>query len=123
MTLEDNKAYWQQFFTVDTVTLEDVLPQFYPINYRIADWILSYGWFPGIFLLGLVLVFGVLLAGISFKIRNRLFYVLGNFGFRFGWFGSLPLVSEGMVSGVVNAILLGLVLSVYRYDLVTKEGL
>lgn len=122
------------------MTLEDVLPQFYPINYRIADWILSYGWFPGIFLLGLVLVFGVLLAGISFKIRNRLgklvafagsiclllqilFYVLGNFGFRFGWFGSLPLVSEGMVSGVVNAILLGLVLSVYRYDLVTKEGL
>ena len=140
MTLEENKAYRQQFFTVDTVTLEDVLPQSYPANYRIVCWILAYGWLPGLLLLGIVLAFAALLVGISFRIRNRLgrlvafagsiclvlqvlFYVLGNFGCRFGWFGSLPFVSEGVVSGVVNGILLGLVLSVYRYDLVTEERL
>ncbi len=137
-TLEEMEAYLNQFYQEDTVTLENILPQHYQNNYRIAYWILKYGWLPAILLMGAMAVFGALLLGVSFHIRNRLgrlvafagsicliiqylFYFLGNFGYQFGWFGTLPFVSEGKTGILVNAVLLGLVLSAYRYDLVMEE--
>jgi hypothetical protein len=35
----------------DVKTLEDILPEHYQTNYRIAYWILKYGWMPSIALL------------------------------------------------------------------------
>lgn len=137
-TLEEMEAYLNQFYREDTVTLEEILPQHYQNNYRIAYWILKYGWLPALLLMGAMAVFGALLLWVSLHIRNRLgrlvafagsiclivqylFYFLGNFGHQFGWFGTLPFVSEGKMSILVNAVLLGLVLSAYRYDLVVEE--
>lgn len=137
-TMEEMEAYLRQFYQEDTVTLEDILPQHYQNNYRVAYWILKYGWIPALLLMGAMAAFGALMVWVSFHIRNRLgrlvafagsiciiiqyvFYFLGNFGHQFGWFGTLPFVSEGNVSIVVNAVLLGLVLSAYRYDLVMEE--
>ena len=137
---EKNMEYLLQFLDSENVTLEDVLPQSYHNNYRIAYWILKYGWLSGLLLMGAIAVFCVLLVRVSFRIRNRLgrlvafagstclliqyiFYVLGNFGHQFAWFGNLPFLSEGIVSIGVNGILLGLVLSAHRYDLVMEEKL
>lgn len=140
LSFEENKEYLDQFISLETVTLEDTLPQHYHNNYRIAYWILKYGWIPGLLLLGSIAAFGILLIRVSIRIRNRLgrlvafagsiclliqylFYILGNFGHQFAWFGNLPFLSEGIVSITVNGILLGLVLSAYRYDLVMEEKL
>lgn len=50
-----------------------------------------------------------------------LLYTAGNFGYQFGMFTTLPFVSEGKLSSIVNMTLAGLVLSAYRYDRVTNE--
>jgi len=120
------------------LTIEDILPQHYLNNYRIAYVIIKYGWAVGIlFLAGLVGMI-VLLFYTTYHIRNRLgflmafgssmvltmqivFYTLGNFGYQLGMFPNLPFISEGMVSVIVNMMLAGLILSAYRYDRVIKE--
>lgn len=118
--------------------IEDILPQHYLNNYRIAYVIIKYGWAAGIlFLAGLAGMIGLFFYT-TFHIRNRLgflmafgssmvltmqivFYVLGNFGHQFGRFPNLPFISEGTVSIAVNMTLAGLILSAYRYDRVVKE--
>lgn len=122
----------------ESPTLEDVLPQHYLNNYRIAYVILKYGWGMGVVLLALLAALSGALFATTFRIKNRLgfllafgnslllslqmvLYVAGNFGYQFGKFGNLPFISEGRVSVVVNMILAGLVLSAYRYDRVTDE--
>lgn len=50
------------------------------------------------------------------------FYVLGNFGFQYATFPNLPLISEGRISIIFNMLLLGLILSAYRYDHVVEES-
>lgn len=135
-TLESYVEYRMQF--LDELELTDVLPQHYHNNYRIAWWILRYGWIPGIFLTLLLCgAYGLLLAA-AFRIRNRLgrsvalvgglavwmqflFYLLGNFGCQFGMFGNLPFVSEGLASITGSALTAGLILSAYRFDTVVAE--
>lgn len=91
------------------------------------------------------IVFLAVLAGLigllfytTFRIKNKLgfymafgssmvlslqilLYTAGNFGYQFGMFTTLPFVSEGKLSSIVNMTLAGLVLSAYRYDRVTNE--
>ena len=136
ITLEKHVSYKMQF--ADDITLEDILPQHYLNNYRIAFWILKYGWFVASILLTLVLATQVAMIYISFKIHNRLgkivsiagsitlavqnlFYILGNFGYQFGSFGNFPFVSEGWMSITGTMLIAGLVLSAYRFDTVIKE--
>lgn len=135
-TLENYVRYRMQF--LDQPELRDILPQHTLNNYRIAWWILNYGWIPGITLTLLLVVAYVMLFVTAFKIRNRLgritalagstaigiqflFYLLGNFGFQFGMFGNLPFVSEGIVSITGSTLMAGLVLSAYRFDTVVTE--
>ena len=118
--------------------LEDILPQHYHNNYRIAYWILKYGWIPGLLLLALVFLTQGVMFATAFRIRNRLgrlvaiagsmtfgiqnlFYLLGNCGCQFGAFGNLPFISEGWVSITGTMVMAGLVLSAYRYDTVVRE--
>lgn len=135
-SFESHIDYQKQF--LDTPRLEDILPQHHINNYRIAWWILRYGWIPGLLLTGLVLASCIFMFVTSFRIKNRLgrvvafgssmalsiqtaFYLLGNFGFQFGAFGNLPFVSEGLVSITGTMIMAGLVLSAYRFDTVITE--
>jgi len=122
----------------DYEKMEDVLPQHYLNNYRIAYVILKYGWGVGVtFLAGLAGLIGLLFFS-TFRIKNRLgffmalgsslvltiqilLYIAGNLGYQYGMFTNLPFISEGTVSITVNMILAGLVLSAYRYDRVTDE--
>lgn len=135
-SLEDYVEYRMQF--LDEPKLPDILPQHYHNNYRIAWWILQYGWIPGIVLtLFLCMAYGILFLT-TFRIRNRLgrivalsgslgigiqflFYLLGNLGCQFGMFGNLPFVSEGLVSVTGSALMAGLILSAYRFDTVVTE--
>lgn len=120
------------------ILLEDILPEHYHNNYRIAYWILKFGWLPATILILIVLsTYGMLLYAVS-KIRNKMgkvlayssasclvfqavLYFFGNFGYQVGWFTNLPFISEGIYSITVNMILAGLVCSAYRYDKVIKE--
>lgn len=52
---------------------------------------------------------------------QTILYILGNFGFQYCAFPNLPLLSEGRISMVFNMVLIGFILSAYRYDLVTAE--
>ena len=121
-----------------SITLEDIMPQHYQNNYRIAYWILKYGWFPTIILLGIIGSAYAMLVKMVCRIRNKMgkvlafscvvtlalqvvFYLLGNFGYQFGWFCNFPFISEGLCSITTNMILVGLACSVYRYDRVVKE--
>lgn len=125
-------------YTKENVTLTDILPQHYHNNYRIAYWILAYGWIPGLLLLAFVLGLYILLFIITGKIKNKLgktlalgcsvclsaqmlFYLMGNFGHQYGSFSTLPFISEGVCSITTNMFLGGLVLSAYRYDHVIRE--
>jgi cell division protein FtsW (lipid II flippase) len=122
----------------DVKTFEDILPQHYQNNYRIAYWVLKYGWIPSIVLLLIVLAAYGMLIRMVVKIRNKigkvlslscslalglqfLIYVMGNLGFQFGWFCNLPFISEGNSSIITNMIFVGLACSAYRYDKVFKE--
>lgn len=120
-------------YDVDDVTLENILPQHYLNNYRIAYVILKYGWCAGVLFLAALALTIVTMFHVTMQIKNRLgfalalsasvlitlqiiFYVLGNFGYQFGTFCNLPLISEGIMSVTVNMILIGLIISTYRYD-------
>jgi hypothetical protein len=130
--------YKMQFVEPEEIRLEHILPQHYQNNYRIAYWILKYGWLPSAILIGIIVAaYGMLIRIVSL-IKNKMgkvlafssvtalilqtvLYFLGNFGYQFGWFGNLPLISEGLCSITTNMILVGLVCSAYRYDKVIKE--
>lgn len=122
----------------DKPQTEDILPQHYLNNYRIAYVILKYGWAVGIVFLGGLAALAGMLFYTTFRIKNKLgfllaigsstalsaqtvLYVLGNFGHQLGMFPNLPFSSEGAVSSVVNMTLAGIVLSAYRYDRVIHE--
>ncbi len=131
--------YRMQFVELEEIRLEHILPQHYQNNYRIAYWILKYGWLPSAILIGIIVVaYGMLIRMVSL-IKNKMgkvlafssaialilqtsLYFMGNFGYQFGWFGNLPLISEGLCSITTNMILIGLVCSAYRYDKVIKEA-
>lgn len=117
----------------NTVALWDILPQHYANNYLLAVSILRFGWLFGIALLAAVAAFYAVLFSCIYKIRGALagavafhcglcllfqslFYILGNFGFQYGSFTNLPLISEGRLSIMVNMLLLGFIFSAYRYD-------
>lgn len=134
--LEKHVAHSMQH--LDEPELKDILPQHYKNNYRIAWWILKYGWIPAICLIAVIAATQLVMFWTAFRIRNRLghlvaiagslelmiqnlFYLLGNFGHQFGAFGNLPFVSEGWVSITGTMIMAGLVLSAYRFDTVVKE--
>lgn len=120
------------------VTLNDILPQHYHNNYRFAFWILNYGRIPAIILILLVMgIYGVLFF-VTSKIHNKLghilalsctisltvqmmLYLLGNLGYQYGYFSTLPFISEGLCSITTNMILVGVILSAYRYDKVIRE--
>lgn len=120
------------------VTLNDILPQHYHNNYRFAFWILNYGRIPAIILILLVMgIYGVLFF-VTSKIHNKLghilalsctmslavqmmLYLLGNLGYQYGYFSTLPFISEGFCSITINMILVGVILSAYRYDKVIRE--
>jgi len=134
----DAEDFYRPIIRKEHPGIEDILPQHYLNNYRIAYVIVKYGWAAGIlFLAGLGGMAGLCFYT-TFRIRNRLgflmafgssmvltmqiiFYILGNFGYQFGMFPNLPFISEGIVSIVVNMTLAGLILSAYRYDRVIKE--
>lgn len=125
------------YYTRDTVTQWDILPQHYHNNYLIAVCILMFGWLPGIAFVGVILMFYLFLFSCIRKIYGELaatlafccgqcllwqtiFYVLGNFGYQYCTFPNLPLVSEGRFSIIFNLILLGMIYSAYRYDHVVE---
>lgn len=120
-------------YDIDDVTLENILPQHYLNNYRVAYVILKYGWCAGVLFLAALALIIVTMFRITMQIRNSLgfalalsgsvlitlqmiLYTLGNFGYQFGMFCNLPLISEGTMSVTVNMILIGLIISAYRYD-------
>lgn len=130
--------YKMQFVDEATITLEDILPQHYQNNYRIAYWILKYGWLPAIFLLSIIGATYIVLMKMAGRITNKMgkvlafsclaalilqfvFYFLGNIGYQFAWFCNFPFISEGVCSITTNMILAGLACSAYRYDRVIKE--
>jgi hypothetical protein len=121
-----------------TVSLEEILPQHYHNNYRFAYWILKYGYLPGVLpILMVISLFGIMFV-VTGKIRNKLghtlaltcsvclssqmlLYLLGNLGYQYASFSTLPFISEGLCSITTNMILVGCVLSAYRYDRVIRE--
>lgn len=127
-------------FDESNVTLWDILPQHYHNNYRIALCILLFGWLAGAVVLAAVGGFYLLLFACIRKIRGRLafslscccgiclamegiLYILGNFGYQYASFTSLPMIAEGRISIVVHMAMLGLVFSAYRYDRVAPRYL
>lgn len=135
-SLKNHVEYKMQY--ADNLELEDILPQHYLNNYRIAYWILKYGIVSALVPVLLIIETQIAMFWVAFKIKNRLgrltavagcfaftiqnmFYFLGNFGFQFGKFGNLPFVSEGLVSITGTMVMAGLILSAYRFDTVVKE--
>ena len=83
-------------------------------------------------LVAALLLFYVLLFSCILKIRGILasslafccgqcllwqgvFYLLGNFGYQYGTFPNLPMVSEGRISILFNMLLLGMIFSCLLY--------
>ena len=133
---ERHVEYEMQF--LEEPSLRNILPQNYLGNYRVSWWILRYGWVPALFLTALVLALPILALGTAFCIKNRLgravafsgglvftvqtmIYLIENFGFQFGAFSNFPFVSEGIVSITGSAVLAGMILSAYRFDIVIDE--
>lgn len=127
------------YFDESNVRLWDILPQHYHNNYWIALCILLFGWLAGAVFLAVIGGFYLLLFGYIQKIRGNLafslscccgicllmegiLYTLGNFGYQYASFTSLPLVSEGRISILVHMALLGFIFSSYRYDRVMPEA-
>lgn len=117
--------------------VEAVLTQYYYNNYRIAYWILKYGWILFLMILAAIvyacyimmdmviniqneLGYSIALACSIYLILEILFYLVGNFGYQFGNFGVMPFISEGVVGCIGNAVLTGIIISIYRYDKVSK---
>ncbi len=133
-----NRVYLEEHWQYASKELTDILPQHYHNNYRIAYWILHYGWGPGIFLLLCVAGVYALMLKLILRIHNPMgkaistacficlagqavLYAAGNFGFQFGWFTAFPFISEGNVSIVMNMMLAGLIASSYSYDHAISE--
>ncbi len=132
------KDFKMPSYIEEKTQIEDILPQHYLNNYRIAYVIIRYGWVAGcLFLAGLAGLIALLFYT-TFQIKNRLgfllafgssmalsmqilIYILGNFGHQLGNFPNLPFISEGIVSIIVNMTLAGIILSAYRYDRVIGE--
>lgn len=125
-------------YDITNVTLEDILPQHYHNNYRVAYWILDYGWFPATVIFAFMMGLYGMLYVVTNRIKNKLghilafscsvcltvqmlLYLFGNMGYQYGWFSTLPFISEGLLSITTNMILVGLILSAYRYDSVITE--
>ena len=121
----------------DSVTnkdfLKDTLPQYYNKNYRIAYWIIKYGWIIGGALIVGVAAFYISLTVMTARIKNQMakmlsiscsvclmlqsiLYLLSNFGYLYGNSVNLPLISDGLCSIIANIMLFGCVLGAYRYD-------
>ncbi|SHM66785.1 cell division protein FtsW, lipid II flippase [Anaerosporobacter mobilis DSM 15930] len=113
--------------------IKDTLPQYYNKNYRIAYWIIKYGWIIGGALIAVVAAFFISLTVMSARIKNQLakmlsiscsiclllqfiFYLLSNLGYLYGNSVNLPLISDGLCSIIVNTILFACILGAYRYD-------
>ena len=129
-----SEHHWIPFpYDKSEVTLWNILPQHYANNYLLAVSILQFGWLAGMLLLAVIAVFYVILFSCILRIRGALagavsfhcglcllfqsvLYILGNFGFQYGSFPNLPMVSEGRFSILVNMLLLGFILSACRYD-------
>lgn len=120
------------------IELTDILPQHYHNNYRIAFWILKYGWVPGLLMLGGVLMLYLFMFRLVRDIHNPLgktvslscalflamqavLYAAGNFGFQFAWFPAFPFLSEGLASISTNMVLAGMIASAYSYDHAVEE--
>ena len=127
-------------YPLDNVTLWDILPQHYHNNYRIAVPILLFGWLAGFALIAALGLFYLLIFSYINRIHGQLasslafccgqcllwqgvFYVLGNLGYQYASFPNLPLVSEGRLSIVFNMLLLGLIMSAYRFDHIIDDPL
>jgi hypothetical protein len=125
-------------FDQSSVTLWDILPQHYHNNYLIAVTMLLYGRLFGVLLVGIMAGFYLVLFACIRAVRGKLafslacscgfcllgqslLYVLGNLGYQYANFTSLPMISEGRISMVFNMALLGFVFSAYRYDRVVEE--
>ncbi len=119
--------------TEEQTIWEDSLPKYYQIDYRVTYWILKYGIFPALLLLGIVFGLYIILWDTICKINNKtnrllasscffclilqfILYLAGNFGFQLGWFCNFPIISEGVSSITVNSIFIGIILTFYRYD-------
>ena len=128
-------------YTAEDVTLRDILPYHYTY-YLSAVGIILFGWLPGLLLIGMVVLFYLLLFRYILRIHGHLasslafscgqcllwqgiLYLLRNFGYGylFGSFPSLPLISESNINIIFNMVLLGLIFSAYRYDHVMDEPL
>lgn len=142
---EKSDALWDQGYLpryinyqADDVTLWDILPQHYHNNYLITVSIFLFGWLPGLALIGVIGLFYLFLFSCIARIHGHLasslafccgqcllwqgiFYLLGNFGYQYASFPNLPLVSEGKLSIVFNMLLLGMIISAYRFDHVIEE--
>ena len=125
-------------YETSEVELWDVLPQHYHNNYIFAVTMFMFGRLPGMLL---ILAFGGLLYLLTkcvLNIQGRLasalsfcylqcivwqcvFYVLGNFGYQYGSFPNMPMLSEGRISIFLNMFMVGMILSAYRYDHVLGE--
>lgn len=120
------------------VTLWNILPQHYHNNYLIAVTMFLYGRIPGLLLVAVLAGFYLVLFSCIHRIHGKLayslacccgfcllgqsiLYVLGNLGYQYAYFTSLPLVSEGKISILFNMMLLGFIFSAYRYDHVLEE--
>ena len=125
-------------YRAEDVTLWDILPQHYHNNYLITVSIFLFGWLPGLALIGVIGLFYLLLFSCITRLHGHLasslafccgqcllwqgvFYLLGNFGYQYASFPNLPLVSEGRLSIIFNMLLLGVIISAYRYDHVIEE--
>ena len=142
---EKADALWKQgyfpryiHYRAEDVTLWDILPQHYHNNYMITVSILLFGWLPGLALIGVIGLFYLFLFSCITRIHGHLasslafccgqcllwqgvFYLLGDFGYQYAAFPNLPLVSEGKLSIIFNMLLLGVIISAYRFDHVTEE--
>lgn len=125
-------------YTLDNVTLWNILPQHYHNNYLIAVSIFLFGWLAGLILIAAIGLFYLLIFSCVNRIHGQLasslafgcgqcllwqgvFYLLGNFGYQYATFPNLPLISEGRVSIIFNMLLLGLIFSAYRFDHVVDD--
>ena len=59
-------------------------------------------------------------SGLALSIETVV-YLIESLGFQFGEFINLPFVSEGLTSITGSAVLAGMILSAYRFDIVIDE--